>query len=234
LIPPEQVIEVQDIVKTFPAPSGDVRLFGGLSFNVRRGDFVAITGATGCGKTTLLNIMCGLDKPTSGKVITLGHNLASADDDEVTDLRARSIGVVFQVTGLMPDLNVSENIELPLLLRHTSQTEREEKCREVMEFLGLAKKSRSSVIGLSVGERRKVAIARAIVTEPALLLLDEPTAGLDTPTINILTPLLRGIHFLHSRTIVMATNSLEVAKIASREIPVERPIIVTAYSKSEE
>ncbi|MFH0848903.1 MAG: ATP-binding cassette domain-containing protein [archaeon] len=227
----DEIIQIQDITKNFPTPSGETQLFNGLSFNVMRGDFAAITGATGCGKTTLLNMISGLDSPTSGSVTVLGKEVSSLADNEKTDLRMNSIGVVFQTSGLMPGLSVAHNIEVPLVLRGLPQAEREEKSREVMEFFGLTKKSDNSILSLSVGERRKVAIARAVITDPELLLLDEPTSGLDTPTINILTPLLRGMHFLRSRTIVIATNSLEVAKIASREVPVERPLMLAALNE---
>ena len=226
----KNIVELEALTKVFPSPSGEVVLFGGLSFAAKQGDFVAITGATGCGKTTLLNIIAGLDAATSGRVCVAGKEYVGLTDDEITGLRATNIGVVFQSSGLMPNLNVEENIELPLVLRGLGQIERGKKVQEEIEFFGLGKKRNARIQALSVGERKKVSIARAVVTQPDILLLDEPTSGLDTPTVNILMPLLRGMHFRHSRTIMMATNNLETARIASRELPVERPTVVPSPS----
>ncbi len=226
------IVQLEGLTKVFPSPIGEVVLFGGLSFTVKRGDFVAVTGATGCGKTTLLNIVAGLDAPTCGEVTVMGSRLGGLTDDQVTQLRGAKIGVVFQGSGLMPNLNVEENIELPLVLRGISQTERQRKTQDAIEFFGLGRKRTARIHGLSVGEKKKVAIARAVVTQPEILLLDEPTSGLDTPTVNILMPLLRGIHFHDSRTIMMATNNLETARIASREMPIERPSLVQSQENT--
>lgn len=217
------ILRVEGLTKIFETDAGRVSLFNGLCAEILEGEFVAITGATGVGKTTLLNIVAGLERPSQGTVIVLEKDLTTMGDDDLTELRRQRMGMVFQGSHLLANLNTFQNIELPLVIRGVSESERKRRTKEISDFFGLTHRASAHPESLSVGERRKVAIARALVTEPALLLLDEPTGGLDTAAVNILTPLLRGIHFLHKGTILMATNSLGVARIASREIPIMRP-----------
>lgn len=217
------ILRVERLTKIFETDFGKISLFNGLCAEVAEGEFAAITGPTGVGKTTLVNIIAGLEKPTQGSVSLLGKDVTTMDDDSLTEFRGQSMGVVFQGSQLLTNVNVFQNIELPLVIQGIDESERKRRTQEVVDFFGLTQKSSVGPATLSVGERRKVAIARALVTEPTLLLMDEPTGGLDSSAVNILTPLLRGIHYLHKGTILMATNSLSVARIASREIPIMRP-----------
>jgi len=217
------ILMIERLTKIFETDSGRICLFNDLCAEIVEGEFAAVTGPTGVGKTTLVNIIAGLEKPTRGSVTVLGRDVTAMDDDSLTEFRGQSIGVVFQGSQLLASLNVFQNIELPLVIQKVDEAERKRRTQEIIDFLGLAEKPSAYPAALSVGERRKVAIARALVTEPPLLLMDEPTGGLDTAAINILTPLLRGIHYLHKGTIVMATNSLTLARMASREIPIMRP-----------
>jgi putative ABC transport system ATP-binding protein len=222
----EPVLKVENLTKTFEMDYGKVFLFGGLCAEIEKGDFAAITGPTGVGKTTLINIIAGLEPPSQGMVTVLGKDIASMNDTDTTEFRGRNIGIVFQESRLLAEVNVFENVELPLVIQDVQESERRYKTKEILDFFGLTPKASVYPAALSAGESRKVAIARALVTEPCILLMDEPTGGLDASTINILTPLLRGIHYLHKGTILMATNSLNLARIASREIPITRPRIM--------
>jgi len=217
------VVTIERLTKIFETESGRICLFNDLCTDVVEGEFAAVTGPTGVGKTTLVNIVAGLEKPTHGSVTVLGKDVTAMDDDSLTEFRGQKMGVVFQGSQLLANLNVFRNIELPLVIQKADETDRKRKTQEIIDFFGLGEKSSAYPAALSVGERRKVAIARALVTEPPLLLMDEPTGGLDTSAVNILTPLLRGIHYLHKGTILMATNSLTLARMASREIPIMRP-----------
>jgi len=217
------ILRVEGLTKIFETEFGKISLFNGLCAEVAEGEFAAITGPTGVGKTTLVNIIAGLEKPTQGSVSLLERDVTTMDDDSLTEFRGQSMGVVFQGSRLLANVNVFQNIELPLVIQGVDESERKRRTQEVVDFFGLTQKSSVGPATLSVGERRKVAIARALVTEPTLLLMDEPTGGLDSSAVNILTPLLRGIHYLHKGTILMATNSLNVARMASREIPIMRP-----------
>jgi putative ABC transport system ATP-binding protein len=228
-----QVIVIDKLTRIFETDRGKVCLFNNLSAEVAEGEFVAVTGPTGVGKTTLINIVAGLEKPTHGTVTVLGRDVTNMDDDSLTEFRGQMIGLVFQGSQLLDNLDVFGNIELPLVIQETDEAERKRRTKEIIEFFGLADRSSAYPASLSVGERRKAAIARALVTEPPLLLMDEPTGGLDTPAVNVLTPLLRGIHYLHKGTILMATNSLTLARIASREIPLVRPKFSTVCRREE-
>lgn len=223
MIDGQPIVKVDGLTKVFDTESGTVSLFNGLCTEIAEGEFAAITGPTGVGKTTFVNIVAGLEKPSGGTVTVLGKDVTAMNDDSLTEFRGRSMGMVFQGSQLLGNLSVFQNVELPLVIQETDEPERKRKTQEILDFFGLLRKASSHPQTLSVGERRKVAIARALVTEPKLLLMDEPTGGLDAAAVNILTPLLRGIHYLHKGTILMATNSLGLARIASREIPIMRP-----------
>jgi len=216
-------VRIRGLHKVF---GSTVRLFGGLNMTVKSGEFVAVTGPTGTGKTTLLNLIAGLDFPTRGSVEVFSKDLSKLTESELVSIRARNIGIVFQKPHLLSKLTVIENVELPLIFSSSSDGDREEIAAEMLELIGLSKKKHLSPSNLSAGEIRKVAIARALATDPALLLLDEPMSDLDNSTIDILLPLLRGYNYLHNRTIVIATNSLKLAKLASREIRLRWPELV--------
>jgi putative ABC transport system ATP-binding protein len=220
------ILKIENLAKTYETEFGQLSLFGGLSAEVTEGDFVAITGPTGVGKTTLINMIAGLEDPTQGTLRVLGKNITEMDDNARSEFRARNIGMVFQNSQLLENLDVFQNVELSLVVQGINEPERRKRTEEILDFFGLTRKACARPVALSVGENRKVAIARALVTEPRILLMDEPTGGLDTSAVNILAPLLRGIHHIHKGTILMATNSLNLARLASRELPVSRPKIV--------
>ncbi len=220
------ILKIENLAKTYETEFGQLSLFGGLSAEVTEGDFVAITGQTGVGKTTLINMIAGLEDPTQGTLRVLGKNITEMDDNARSEFRARNIGMVFQNSQLLENLDVFQNVELSLVVQGINEPERRKRTEEILDFFGLTRKACARPVALSVGENRKVAIARALVTEPRILLMDEPTGGLDTSAVNILAPLLRGIHHIHKGTILMATNSLNLARLASRELPVSRPRIV--------
>jgi len=216
-------VRIKGLHKVF---GSTVRLFGGLNMTVKSGEFVAVTGPTGTGKTTLINLISGLDFPTKGSVEVFGKDLSKTTENERRSIRAKGIGIVFQNSCLLSRLTVVENVELPLIFSSSPEDDREEIAAEMLELIGLSRKKHLLPSNLSAGEIRKVAIARALATDPALLLLDEPTSDLDTSTIDILLPLLRGYNYLHNRTIVLATNSHRLAKLASREIRLRWPELV--------
>jgi putative ABC transport system ATP-binding protein len=193
---------------------------------VKSGEFVAVTGPTGTGKSTLINLISGLDFPTKGSIEVFGKDLSKLTESERAPIRAKKIGIVFQKPHLLSKLTVIENVELPLIFSGSPEDDREEIAAEMLELIGLSKKKHLFPSSLSSGEIRKVAIARALATDPALLLLDEPTSDLDTSTVDILLPLLRGYNYLHNRTIVLFTNSLKLAKLAGREIRLRSPELV--------
>ena len=229
----QPILNVDKLTKVFETEYGEISLFNELCAEVREGDFAAITGPTGVGKTTFINIIAGLEEPSAGTVTVLGKDVTTMDDDVLTEFRARNIGLVFQGAQLISHINVFRNVEVPLVIQGVEESERMRRTQDMLEFFGLTQKASSYPAALSVGEKRKVAIARALVTEPPLLLMDEPTEGLDSPTVNILTPLLRGIHYLHRGTILMATNSLSLSKMASREIPIMRPKLMIPSQSQE-
>ena len=220
------ILKIENLTKTYETEFGQIFLFDGLCAEVTEGDFVAITGPTGVGKTTLINMIAGLEDPTQGTVYVLSKNVTEMDDNAKSEFRARNIGIVFQNSQLLGNLDVFQNVELSLVIQGVSEPERRRRTEEILDFFGLTRKACARPVALSVGENRKVAIARALVTEPKILLMDEPTGGLDTSAVNILAPLLRGIHHIHRGTILMATNSLSLARMASRELPVSKPKIV--------
>jgi len=181
-------------------------------------------GPTGSGKTTLLNLFAGLDKPTQGRVIIDNVDLSTLNDDQLTELRARKMGIVFQFYNLIPSLNVLENVELPLLFMNIPREEREVRALRVLDAVGLGNRYHDHPAILSGGELQMVAIARALVTEPPIILLDEPTGNLDALTVQDLLVIFRGLHILKNRTIVVATHNRRVAEATKRVINLRKRI----------
>jgi len=190
-----------------------------VSLAVEPGEFVAVVGPSGSGKTTLMNILGCLDRPTSGRYVLDGTSVAELDDDRLAALRSRSIGFVFQSYNLLPRASALDNVATPLIYQGVGRREREARARAALERLGLGDRTHHEPTELSGGQQQRVAIARALVTEPALLLADEPTGNLDSASGAEVMALLHELN-ASGRTIVLITHDVEVAAAANRQIHV--------------
>ena len=189
-----------------------------VSLEIGRGEFIAITGPSGSGKSTLLNLLGGLDHPTSGEVVVDGVHLERADDRELTLYRRLKLGIVFQFFNLLPSMSVVENVELPLLLRGDDAREARAKAMEMLDQVGMARRSTHFPHQLSGGEMQRVAIARGLVHGPSLLLADEPTGNLDSGNASQVLEVMAKIASRRTATVIMVTHSDSVAALADRRI----------------
>lgn len=206
-----ELLRLQEVSKTYTTDGQDVQALNGVSFRVHVGEFLALVGRSGCGKSTLLNLAGAMDFPTSGRVLLDGVSTAELDDNGLTRLRREKVGFIFQSFQLLHTLTVLENVELPLLL--AGETETRDRGQEQLDLVELSNLGSRMPHQLSGGQMQRVAIARAMVHAPKLLLADEPTGNLDTTTGNIILELLRRIADEHKTTILMATHSLESARL---------------------
>lgn len=214
-----EVLKTTDLKKIYQTPSGEVRALDGVNISIAEGEFVAIIGSSGSGKTTLLNMLGGLDDPTSGDIIVRGRNLTTLTSEELTVFRRRNIGFVFQNYNLLPILNVSENITLPLKLDGMGQDLNF--FDQITDSLKLKNKLYSMPNTLSGGQQQRVAIARALSMKPAVILADEPTGNLDSKTGIEVVGLLKASAAKFSQTIVVVTHNEEIAQMADRMIRIE-------------
>lgn len=213
----ESAIRVVSLAKRYVVGGSTVHALRGVSFNVRRGAFMAIMGASGSGKSTLLNILGCLDRPTSGEYWLGGVNVAGMDDDALSEHRLAHLGFVFQSFHLIPQLTVAENIALPLFYKGVDQGECDRRVRELAEAVGVERRLAHRPSELSGGQCQRVAIARALANDPDLILADEPTGNLDTPTSMQIMRLLGDLN-AQGRTILMVTHEMDVAECASSRI----------------
>ncbi len=211
------VISLREIHKYYG--DGEIRLhvLKGINLDVKRGEFIAITGASGSGKSTLLNLLGCLDRPTSGEFILAGRDVAKLNDDELSTIRNEEIGFIFQSFNLISALNVLDNVQVPLLYGPHVTSTKTARCRELLASVQLDHRLDHKPPQLSGGERQRVAIARALVNEPVMLLADEPTGNLDTKTGDQVLELIERLH-AEGRTIVMITHDPEVAMRAERTV----------------
>ncbi|MFJ6834809.1 ABC transporter ATP-binding protein [Streptomyces sp. NPDC091209] len=211
-----QVIELEDVVKRYD--SAGAPALGPLTLTVEQGEALAVTGPSGSGKSTLLNLVTGLDKPTEGAVTVAGQRIDRLTEHALAKFRRARIGMVFQFFNLLDDLTVADNIQLPAQLTGTPRREAAARADELMEVLGITRHARAYPGRLSGGERQRVAVARALVNRPALLLADEPTGALDTASGHDVRELLLDLH-RGGQTIVLVTHDLVLAEAcASRTI----------------
>ena len=219
-------VEGRHIVKNFRLGDTVTEVLRDVSLRVMPGEFVSIMGPSGSGKSTLLYILGGLDTPTGGRVLLNGTDISSFGDEKMSGLRRRSIGFVFQFYNLIANLNVEENIMLPLLLDGQKMERCKDRLDRILEMVGLSDRRRHTPRELSGGQQQRVAIARALIGNPGILFADEPTGNLDTKAGTDIMSLLREINRSTGQTIIMVTHSPEAAKSSSRIITVRDGRIV--------
>ncbi|MEM1584578.1 MAG: ABC transporter ATP-binding protein [Nitrososphaerota archaeon] len=211
------VIELIDLKKTYYANGIPTSALRGVNLKVMNGEFLAIVGPSGSGKSTLLNMIGALDRPTSGRVLIDGIDITRLSDDGLAELRNKKIGFIFQTYNLLARIPVLRNVELPLIVRGVSPQERRIKALKALEEVGLKDKAFKKPTQLSGGEQQRVAIARALVSDPKIILADEPTGNLDSANSKIIAELFRDLNS-KGRTIVMVTHNMEMASCARRII----------------
>jgi len=220
------VIEVRGVRKDYEKGGQRVPVLDGLDLSVEEGTFVALMGPSGSGKTTLLNLLGGLDRPTSGKVEVHGVDVGALEGRAMEEWRSRNVGFIFQLYHLMPVLTAAENIELPLLLTKLSKNERAKRVKTALDLVGLGDRADHFPRQLSGGQEQRVAIARAVVTDPKVLLADEPTGDLDAASSDEILGLLGDLHKELGKTVVMVTHDPRAAERAERTVHLEKGKLV--------
>jgi putative ABC transport system ATP-binding protein len=219
-------IECKNIIKEFNMGNSVTIILNDISLQVMPGEFVSIMGPSGSGKSTLLYILGGLDNPTQGNVLMQGNNISEFDDNKKSIMRRRNIGFVFQFYNLIPNLNVEENILLPILLDGKNINDYKKKLTQILDIVGLSNRRKHTPAELSGGQQQRVAIARALINTPEILFADEPTGNLDSKTGAEIMQLLTEINRESNRTIIMVTHSAEAAQCSNRMIKVKDGVIV--------
>jgi putative ABC transport system ATP-binding protein len=221
------LVRVQGVDKVFHRGSEEIRVLSGLELQVPKGEFLALMGPSGSGKSTLLNLIGGLDRATRGSVEIGGERVDQMSDRQLAAWRARHVGLVFQFYNLLPVLTAERNIELPLLLTHLSKSERRKHVESALKIVGLSHRSRHYPRQLSGGEQQRTGIARAIVTDPTLLLCDEPTGDLDRKSGDEILGLLQALNREQGKTILMVTHDPHASARANRILYLDKGQLTT-------
>ena len=216
------LVRVEHVEKVFHRGSEDIHVLSDLSLRVKNGEFLALMGPSGSGKSTLLNLIGGLDQPTRGEVSVAGQRIDQLSGRELADWRARHVGFVFQLYNLLPVLTAERNVELPLLLTHLSRTERKKHVETALAMVGLSHRAAHYPRTMSGGEQQRVGIARGIVTDPTLLLCDEPTGDLDRKAGDEILNLLTALSKEHGKTIIMVTHDPHASARAGRTVHLDK------------
>lgn len=218
------IFKVENVSKIYGKDEAQVIALNNISFEVEEGEFIAVIGPSGSGKSTLLHTIAGLEKPTNGQVYFYGKSMYEMSKRELTILRREKIGIIYQFYNLIPTLNVEENILLPIELDKKKIDK--EKLNNIIEFLNIDNRRKHLPNELSGGQQQKVAIGRALMIEPKIILADEPTGNLDSKSSNEIIHLLKKANKEYNQTIIMITHNLEIAKLADRIIKIEDGKIV--------
>ena len=216
------LVEIRSVTKTYRRGSERIEVLHGVDLDIPQGEFLALMGPSGSGKTTLLNLIGGLDTPTGGQIVIGGQRIDQLSSRELARWRAAHVGFVFQFYNLMPVLSAQRNVELPLLLTSLSAAERRRRAAIALTLVGLGDRARHKPRELSGGQEQRVAIARAIVSDPTLLICDEPTGDLDRGTAAEILTLLQMLNREHGKTVVMVTHDPKAAEYASRRLMLDK------------
>jgi len=219
-----EILRVENLSKIYGKDDNKVIALDNVSFSVQKGEFVAIVGASGSGKSTLLHLIGGVDRPTSGKVYIDGKDIYSFNNDALAIFRRRQVGLIYQFYNLIPILNVEENITLPLSLDNREINQ--DKLKELLKLLGLEDRKKHLPNELSGGQQQRTSIGRALITNPTIILADEPTGNLDSKASDEIVELLKKSNRDYKQTIIMITHDMEIAKHADRIIKIEDGKIV--------
>jgi putative ABC transport system ATP-binding protein len=222
----ESMVQVRNVTKVYERGKQKVEVLHGLTLDIPKGDFVALMGPSGSGKTTLLNLIGGLDQPTAGEVVVGDSRIDKLPSGQLAKWRANNVGFVFQFYNLMPVLTAEGNVELPLLLTKLSSAQRKKNVAVALHIVGLADRAKHKPKELSGGQEQRVAIARALVSDPQLLVCDEPTGDLDRKTADEILGLLQVLNREHGKTIVMVTHDPKAAEFAKRILHLEKGTLV--------
>lgn len=220
-----EILRVDNLTKIYGKDTTKVVALDHVSFTVEKGEFVAIVGASGSGKSTLLHLIGGVDRPTSGKVYIDGKDIFKFNDDKLAIFRRRQVGLIYQFYNLIPILNVEENITLPLALDNREVDN--ERLASLLKLLGLENRKNHLPNELSGGQQQRTSIGRAIITNPTIILADEPTGNLDSKSSDEIVALLKKSNKELNQTIIMITHNMEIAKVADRIIKIEDGKIVS-------
>jgi len=216
------LVVLENVSRTYQKGKEKVEVLHSLDLTITDGDFLALMGPSGSGKTTLLNLLGGLDLPTAGKISVGDHTLSAMSSGQLSKWRARHIGFIFQFYNLLPVLTAQKNVELPLLLTKLGAKERAKRATTALSIVGLEDRAKHYPRELSGGQEQRVAIARAIVSDPTLLLADEPTGDLDRETADEILGLLQALNQQHNKTIVMVTHDARAAEYATHTLHVDK------------
>jgi len=219
------MVDVRSVTKVYRRDAEELVVLNGLNLKVEEGDFAALMGPSGSGKSTLLNLIAGIDKPTSGEVVVAGTDVARLDETALAEFRSHNVGFIFQFYNLIPVLTAAENVELPLLLTHLKKAERRERAATALKIVGLADRAGHYPRQLSGGQEQRVAIARAVVTDPRVLVADEPTGDLDAKSAFEILDLMETLNRSFRKTIVMVTHDPRAAEKAHTRYHLEKGVL---------
>jgi putative ABC transport system ATP-binding protein len=222
-----KIVEIANLSKHYKRDGFDIPVLEGIDLRIDEADFYALMGPSGSGKTTLLNLIGGIDRPTGGTLRVAGEEIARLPNKELARWRSRHIGFIFQLYNLIPVLTAYQNVELPLLLTNLSSADRKKRVLLALDIVGLSDRAHHYPRQLSGGQEQRVAIARAIVSDPTLLLADEPTGDLDATSAKEILILLKRLNTEHKKTIVMVTHDPHAAEAASHVVHLDKGVLRT-------
>ncbi len=229
----EQILALTGIHKSFNLGTQETQIIKGAGFSVNKGDFMILFGPSGCGKSTMLNILLGLEPPTKGEVTFLGKNLYSFSEDERAQMRKQQVGIIYQQSNWVKSLSVLENVYFPLTLRGLPEEERKKRALEVLAMVGMDQGATQNPAELSGGQQQRVSLARALISDPALIVADEPTGNLDSKASEEIMALFKRFNE-QGKTVIMVTHDLEYLKFASRSVNMVDGVVVGEYGANDE